>query len=64
MAHMVVHFMMEGKELGKYERDFDDTLISPEEMKNKIIDYYQSLFNKISLKFGASVIIDESVVNI
>ena len=41
---------MEGKEFGKYERDFDDTLISPEEMKNKVMDYYQSLFNKFGVK--------------
>ena len=56
MAQIIVHFIMEGKEFGKYERDFDDTLISPEEMKNKVMDYYQSLFNKFGVK-----IIDESV---
>ena len=54
MAQIIVHFIMEGKEFGKREVDFDNTLITSEEMKNKVLDYYQSLiFNK----FGAKIIV-------
>ena len=56
MAQIIVHFIMEGKEFGKREVDFDNTLITSEEMKNKVLDYYQSLFNKFGVK-----IIDEGV---